>query len=531
METPNCLFPLLLVLLLSQTCFSNATTDSFIKCLNDQQISSIIYTPTNHSFTSVLQAYIKNRRFNTSTTPKPKLIITPTTESHVQAAVTCAKATNIHLKIRSGGHDYEGISYISDDDFVILDMFNFNSVDVDISGETAWVGAGATLGELYYGIWKKSDVHGFPAGVCPTVGVGGHLSGGGYGTMLRKYGLSVDHVIDARIVDVKGRVLDRSLMGEDLFWAIRGGGGGSFGVILSYRIKLVQVPKTVTVFRVMKMQDENATDIVYKWQLVCDKIDSDLFIRVLIQPVTGKNKGAKTIRASFIAMFLGDSERLLSLMNKEFPELGLKKEDCKEMNWIQSVLYWANFDNSTSPEALLARNNDGVNFLKRKSDYIQTPISKDGLNWIWKKMIQLGKTGFVFNPYGGRMSEISASETPFPHRAGNIYKMQYSVNWNDGELEEEKNYLSQIRRLYSYMTPFVSKSPRGAFLNYRDLDIGVTDNGKHSYDEGEVYGVKYFMGNYERLVEVKTMVDPENFFRNEQSIPPKPFQGKNRGGK
>lgn len=114
-------------------------------------------------------------------------------------------------------------------------MFNFNSVDVDISGETAWVGAGATLGELYYGIWKKSDVHGFPAGVCPTVGVGGHLSGGGYGTMLRKYGLSVDHVIDARIVDVRGRVLDRSLMGEDLFWAIRGGGGGSFGVILSYR--------------------------------------------------------------------------------------------------------------------------------------------------------------------------------------------------------------------------------------------------------------------------------------------------------
>ncbi|KAK4493547.1 hypothetical protein RD792_017982 [Penstemon davidsonii] len=74
--------------------------------------------------------------------------------------------------------------------------------------------ARATLGELYYRIWRKSKVHAFLAGVCPTVGVGGHLSGGGYGTMIRKYGLSVDHVIDAKIVDAKGRILDRKGIGE-----------------------------------------------------------------------------------------------------------------------------------------------------------------------------------------------------------------------------------------------------------------------------------------------------------------------------
>lgn len=112
----------------------------------------------------------------------------------------------IQLKIRSGGHDYDGISYVSDEKFIILDMFNLRLIDVNIKKETAWVQAGATLAELYCRIWEKSTVHGFPAGVCPTVGVGGHLSGGRYGNMLRKFGLSIDNVIDEQIVDVNGRI-------------------------------------------------------------------------------------------------------------------------------------------------------------------------------------------------------------------------------------------------------------------------------------------------------------------------------------
>ncbi|KAJ9140896.1 hypothetical protein P3X46_031488 [Hevea brasiliensis] len=526
----------LIFLLFDLSCFSSLTCaatddsvyESFLQCLENNtnpqdQISTLVYSQTNASYTSVLRAYIRNARMNTSTTPKPVIILTPKQISHVQAAVICTKKVGYQLKIRSGGHDYEGISYISDVPFFVLDMFNLRSIDIDVKNESAWVHSGATLGEVYYRIWEKSKAHGFPAGICPTVGVGGHFSGGGYGNMLRKYGLAVDNVLDAQIVDVNGKLLDRKAMGEDLFWAIRGGGGGSFGVIISYKISLVPVPETVTVFRVERTLDENATDIVFKWQFVAPKTDNGLFMRMLLQPVTSKkNKTEKTIRASIVALYLGNADTLVSLLGKEFPELGLKKENCNETSWIQSVIWWANYDIGTSPEVLLDRDLDSANFLKRKSDYVQTPISKDKLNLIWQRMIELGKTGLVFNPYGGRMSEIPATDAPFPHRAGNLFKVQYSVNWEDAGSTAEIEYLTQARKLYSYMTPFVSKNPRSAFLNYRDLDIGVMEAGKNSYEEGSVYGYKYFNGNFDRLVKVKTAVDPENFFRNEQSIPTLP---------
>ncbi|KAL2474865.1 FAD-binding Berberine family protein [Abeliophyllum distichum] len=524
---------LLVLLLCSLNSFSSAASDSvydnFVQCFAENkvpndQISEILYNPTNPSFTSVLVSYIRNRRFNVSTTPKPTIIVTPSQESHVSATVLCAKKLGIQLKIRSGGHDYEGISYVSSGEFILLDMFNFRSIDVDMKTETAWVGSGAMLGELYYRIWEKSKVHGFPGGVCPTVGVGGHLSGAGYGNMLRKHGLTVDHVIDAKLVDAKGRVLDREAMGEDLFWAIRGGGGASFGVILAYKIKLVPVPSVVTVFRIEKTMDQNATEAVYEFEQIADKIDNDLFIRVLLQPITRNKK--RSVRATFIGLFLGDANRLLSVTHSGFPELGLKKADCKEMSWIYSVLFWGNFDNTTTPDVLLSRTPDSVNFLKRKSDYVKTPISKNGLESLFKKMVEVGKVGLVFNSYGGRMNEIPESETPFPHRAGNLFKIQYSVNWDDEGEEADKNYIDQIRELYSFMAPFVSKNPREAYLNYRDLDIGITDNGKDSYNQGKVYGVKYFKGNFDRLVKIKTMVDPDNLFRNEQSIPTLPFRGR-----
>ncbi|KAI5681740.1 hypothetical protein M9H77_02968 [Catharanthus roseus] len=280
-----------------------------------------------------------------------------------------------NIIILNSGHDYQGIAYVSKVPFVILDMFNLRSINIDIENETAWVQSGVTLGELYYRIWEKSKIHSFLVGVCPTVGVGGHISGDGYGAMLRKFGLTVDNLLDAQIVDVQVRVLDRLAISEDLFCAIScGGGGASLGIVLAYKIQIVLEPVTIEKF-----------------------------------------KDQKTVKAKFNALFLGESNRLMDVMNGEFPELGLKKEDCLEVSWVESLLQWLNFKNGANFEVLLNRSLNSVKFLKRKSNYVLKPIPKDGLDPIFKKLVQLEKTGLVLNPYGERMGKIPKTETQFPH--------------------------------------------------------------------------------------------------------------------
>ncbi|KAF5813063.1 putative tetrahydroberberine oxidase [Helianthus annuus] len=311
-------------------------------------------------------------------------------------------------------------------------------------------------------------------------------------------------------------------MGEDLFWAITGGGGASFGVVISYKINLVRVPAKVTVFQVRRTSIQNVTNVAHQWLQVADKLDYNLFIRMIVN-VANSTNGEKTIGASFPSLFLGNTTTLMNIMDQSFPELGLQRSDCQEMNWTQSLLRYFNSPPGSPDSTLLSRVRRTVVHLKRKSDYIKNPISKQGLRSIFNKMVELDRVGLYFNPYGGRMAEISEFAKPFPHRAGNIAKIQYTLDWAENGVDAANRYINLTRVLHEYMTPFVSKFPREAFLNYRDLDIGVNHNGKNSFTEGGVYGVKYFKEtNFRRLVKVKTIVDPDNFFRNEQSIPTLP---------
>ncbi|KAK9223489.1 hypothetical protein WN944_011933 [Citrus x changshan-huyou] len=365
-----------------------ADLESLIQCLSmhsdNSSISKVIYTQINSSYSSVLNFSIQNLRFSTPNTPKPQVIVTPLDVSQVQAAIKCSKKHGLQIRVRSGGHDFEGLSYVSHVPFVVIDLLNLSEISVDAAEQTAWVQAGATLGQLYYRIAEKSKNLGFPGGLCPTVG-------------------------------------------------------------------------------------------------------------------------------------------------ESFPELGLTKEDCIEMSWIESAHDLAGFKKGDPLDLLLDRNSrtNGVaedaatnGFFKSKSDYVKPPIPENAFEGIYDNFYEEdGETAFMLLvPYGGKMSEISESETPYPHRAGNIYQILYTVTW--GEDETSQSHIDWIRRLYSHMTPYVSENPREAYINYRDLDIGTNNRGHTSIKQASIWGSKYFKNNFKRLVHVKTMVDPYDFFKNEQSIPP-----------
>ncbi|KAJ8748082.1 hypothetical protein K2173_004492 [Erythroxylum novogranatense] len=520
--------PLLSFLLLLLLPFPLITSGSphyqFIQCLLQRSgdpttISKHIYTPNNASYSSVLEYTLQDLRFNTTSTPKPLVIVTPTNVSHIQAVVLCARENGLHLRIRSGGHDYEGLSYVSVLPFIILDMINMTAINIDVASKSAWVQAGATIGELYYQLVTTDRTLAFPVGVCGSVGIGGHLSGGGYGTLVRKYGVGADHIIDAHIVDVNGRLLDRASMEEDVFWAIRGGGGNTYGVVVAWKVNLVSVPSNVTVFLVQRSLEQNATKLFYRWQTVANQITEDLYILGEMGKTNSSQTGNTSVNIRFYGNYQGGVDDLLQLMEERFPELGLVREDCTEMSWQESNLFFTSFPANSSSQLLRSR----TIFRRRsksKSDYVKEPIPEAVLEKLWNMFYPV-EVGFLYlAPYGGVMNRIHESSIPYSHRAGILYQIGYFTYWDEDSSIVANKHINWMRKVYRYMGPYVSKNPRSAYINYRDLDIGVNNLYNTSYEKASIWGRKYFGDNFDRLVRVKTKVDPSNFLRNEQSVPP-----------
>ncbi|CAA0832275.1 FAD-binding Berberine family protein [Striga hermonthica] len=509
---------------------------SFHKCLINEfkrtnlpssSTNSIIITPQNKSSYEYLLRQ-QNLRPGLISPVKPFLIVTPKNESEIQAVVRCSQKLGIQIRPRAGGHDYEGLSFTSKTPFVMLDLRNLNSVTIDLKSRTAWVQSGATLGQLYYAIARESKTLAFPGGVCPSVGVGGHISGGGYGMLSRKYGLASDNVADARLVGSNGEIYsDHRSMPEDLFWAVQGGGGANFGIVTAFKVKLVVVPKTVTVFTIVRPSEpknDATTRLVRKWQRVAVAANESLMLRVTLRS-TGNSIVNRTSVASFTALYLGRGRELSHAMRSEFPELGLTNADFEEMSWIESVLYFAGLRNQ-SIDVLRSRDPlgpFGPSYYKGKSDYAGARgISTNGLQGMWRFLHEEDENrGAVeFSPCGGVLSEDLRRTSP--HWSECSFMIRYGATWHEGGFDEMKRHVEWIRSLYGCMGAYVrTKMPRAAYINYRDLDLGSNGRGRNtSYEEARVWGVKYFGDNFERLARAKARVDAENIFWNEQSIPP-----------
>ncbi|KAH0901773.1 hypothetical protein HID58_041276 [Brassica napus] len=258
--------------------------------------------------------------------------------------------------------------------------------------------------------------------------------------------------------------------------------------------------------------------LVHRWQYIGAEVDEDLFIRVIIDNTKGG--GQRRVQTAFQALFLGGVDRLIPLMNQKFPELGVQAQDCKEMSWIESVMFFI-WKSGQPLETLLNRDLRYEDlYIKAKSDFVQNPIPENVFEEVTKRFLEKETPLMILEPLGGKINEISESESPYPHRRGNIYNIQYMVKWRVNTVEETNKHVMWMRMLYDYMTPYVSSSPRGAYLNYRDLDLGNNTRINTSFEDARVWGEKYYRGNFKKLGLVKGKIDPTNFFRNEQSIPP-----------
>ena len=187
------------------------------------------------------EAYDQARRvYNAMIDKRPGLIVVCADVADVIAAIDYARENRMLVAIRGGGHNGGGLGTC--DGGIVIDLSRMKGVRVDPTAHTARVGGGCTWGEVDHA------THAFgmavPTGTISTTGVGGLTLGGGIGHLSRKHGLTIDNLLSADVVLADGRlVVASSDRNEDLYWALRGG-GGNFGVVTSFLFRLQPV-KTV----------------------------------------------------------------------------------------------------------------------------------------------------------------------------------------------------------------------------------------------------------------------------------------------
>ncbi len=173
---------------------------------------------------------------------RPRLVVLCRSVSDVVGAMTYAKATGDRIAPRGGGHCFAGRSST---DGIVLDMSGLDGISV-AADRVATVGAGARLGQVYAALHAYGRT--LPAGCGPTVGITGLTLGGGIGLLGRKHGLTCDRLVGAEVVLPDGSVVECDHDREpDLFWGLRGAGGGQFGVVTSLRFDTVPEPMTVRI--------------------------------------------------------------------------------------------------------------------------------------------------------------------------------------------------------------------------------------------------------------------------------------------
>ena len=190
-----------------------------------------VVLPNSPDYESIRKAAIANFH-----DVMPRAIVLCETHADVSETISVARRSGLPTVTRSGGHCFAGRS---SSEGVVIDVRSMRSVSV--SGNVATVGAGARLGEVYDAL----DEHGLtiPAGCGPSVGISGLTLGGGLGILGRKYGLTSDHLLAAQVVLADGRVVECDEHHEgDLFWALRGAGGGNFGVVTSLTFDTIPAP-------------------------------------------------------------------------------------------------------------------------------------------------------------------------------------------------------------------------------------------------------------------------------------------------
>ncbi|HEY0107682.1 MAG TPA: FAD-binding oxidoreductase [Rhizomicrobium sp.] len=431
--------------------------------------------PGTSLYDSTLSAY--NRRTELS----PALRILPRNGRGMRQAISWVRENGLPFALRSGGHCFEGFSQSTG---VVIDARSMRSISLDTATNILSVGAGATLGDIYRHVGARG--YAFPGGSCPTVGVAGHTMGGGFGLIARERGLACDSLAAVDLVGADGQPL-RADAGQnsDLFWACRGGGGGTFGAATALHFAVRPIGP-ITVYAVTWTLDPKAAAALFAaWQDWAPRAPD---------AITGifklHKRGDGRIGMHAAGQSTGSEEELrrqLSALTRTIRPDGAPA--AYRMSFLEAVNH---FSGGWRYES---------NYSKGKSDYITRPLDMAGIEALIGGIAALpaNEVIAICDAYGGAVNRMDDDRTAFAYRAGTEFCIQYYTSWQSAAAGRRR--LADIRRLYDAMRPWSG----GAYVNYCDLDL--TD-----------WRQAYWRQNLPRLQAIKAKADPDNVFRHAQSV-------------
>jgi FAD binding domain/Berberine and berberine like len=431
-------------------------------------------------------SHVYNERFDSIT---PSAVARPLSSSDVSGAIKWCVANGVPIRARSGGHSYAGYSTLSKG--VVLDLRNIHGVSVDKSSGTAQIGAGAQLIDVYTALAAQGAT--IPAGSCPSVGIGGHALGGGMGLAGRNYGLACDHIVAARIVTADGRIHDIDKHSNpDLLWALRGGGGGNFGVVTRLTMKVQKLPSSAASFFVA-WPWPSASSAIEAWLQWAPHASSKL------TSILHLNAGAGKTSVNVSGQYFGSSADLPGLL-APLTSSGGTISGTGDHGYLALQMLWAGCATDSFAACHTVGTHPGGTFprasFNAKSDYVSKQFSSAARNTlihaIEARAGQPGSGAILFDAYGGAINSVAPTATAFVHRS-DLCAIQY-LSYNGGA--------SWLQSTWSQMRPYVSGM---AYQNYIDSALS---NWQKAY-----YG-----SNYGRLESIRRTVDPHHTFNFPQAI-------------
>jgi hypothetical protein len=418
----------------------------------------------------------------------PGLIARCADVADVQAAVRAASAAGALTAVRCGGHSLAGFSTC--DGGLVIDLSRMRDVSVDREAHRGRFAGGCLLGSIDTATQQNGLV--FPSGVVSHTGAAGLVLGGGFGWLTRLHGLSADNVEGFTLVTADGSIVRANGKDNvDLFWALRGG-GGNFGVVTEFEVKLH--PLTSVVLAEGLCLGDDISGILQRWRDFMpeapDKLKWNLNLRIApdTENVPADVRGAPV--ASQCVLWVGNPEEGRAYLDHV---LSL----CRQVAVNRKVVSYLALQTLADNEFPHGRR------YYTKSGYFKS-LDDTSIDQMVKALATVPSptTQIELAYMGGAAARVAAGETAFGDRSS-PFVVNLLANWSDAS--EDAANVAWIRNLFKVLRP--SMAP-GVYVNFMSGD--EDDRVPEAYRE-----------RWDRLVEVKSHYDPNNFFRLNQNIPPK----------